>query len=91
MLAAFRWMVEEDPATGKYRWRGGFNTVLRRWHDATPELMRLTFEQNRESGRTPNALGKSRTHWSNLHTRLAKIDQEAELEALRKRLASGDA
>jgi len=84
MLAAFRWMVEEDPTKKRYRWRGGFKTVLERWEQAAPELMRLTFEQNNETGRTPNALGKSRPHWNNLHTKLAKLDQDAELVELRK-------
>jgi AIPR protein len=84
MLAAFRWMVEDDPSKKKYRWRGGFKTVLARWSDVAAELMKLTFEQNKDSGRTPNALGKSRPHWNNLHTKLAKLDQDAELIELRK-------
>lgn len=83
MLAAFRWMVEDDPSKKKYRWRGGFKSVLERWEHAAPELMKLTFEQNKDSGRTLNALGKSRAHWNNLHTKLAKIDQETELAELR--------
>jgi hypothetical protein len=88
MLASFRWMVEEDPKRKKYRWRGGFKTVLERWNEAAPELMRLTFDQNNESGRTLNALGKSRAHWNNLHTKLAKLDQDAELIELRKAAAA---
>jgi len=83
MLAAFRWMVEEDASKKRYRWRGGFKAVLERWEQAAPELMKLTFEQNNDSGRTLNALGKSRAHWNNLHTKLAKIDQAAELVELR--------
>lgn len=90
MLAAFRWMVEEDPKTHVYRWKGGFSTVLKRWDEAAPELMKLTFEANNEYGRTPNALGKSRSHWNNLHTKLAKSDQEAELHALRAQVAAGE-
>jgi hypothetical protein len=84
MLAAFRWMVEEDPETGLYRWRGGFNAVIERWEQSAAELMRLTFDQNRDAGRTPNALGKSRAHWNNLHTKLRAIDQDSELSELRK-------
>jgi hypothetical protein len=89
MLAAFRWMVEEDSAKHVYRWRGGFGAVMKRWDDAAPELMKLTFEANNEYGRTPNALGKSRSHWNNLHTKLAKLDQEAELNQLRAKVAAG--
>lgn len=88
MLASFRWMVEEDQKKKKYRWRGGFETVLERWNEAAPELMRLTFDQNSESGRTLNALGKSRAHWNNLHTKLAKLDQDAELIELRRAAAA---
>ena len=38
ILAAFRWMVEED-ASGDYRWRGGFGNVLRRWSETAPDLV----------------------------------------------------
>jgi AIPR protein len=88
MLAAFRWMVEEDQKTKNYRWRGGFKAVLERWEQAAPDLMALTFDQNRDAGRTPNALGKSRAHWNNLHTKLRAIDQDAQLKELRKRAKS---
>lgn len=85
MLAAFRWMVEEDPKSKKYRWRGGFKATLERWAAAAPDLMKHTFNQNTDSGRTPNALGKSRAHWNNLHTLLRALDQDAQLAELRKR------
>jgi hypothetical protein len=88
MLAAFRWMVEVDPKTKAYRWRGGFKAVVERWRQAAPELMGLTFDQNKDAGRTPNALGKSRAHWNNLHTKLRAIDQDAQLKELRKKALS---
>lgn len=87
MLAAFRWMVEEDPKTGLYRWRDGFGAVLKRWNEAAPDLMKATFDENERGGRTPNALGKSRPHWNSLHTKLAKLDQDRELALLRAQLA----
>lgn len=71
MLAAFRWMVEENPDTGHFRWKDGFGEVLIRWDVMAEELMRMTAQVNDELGRNPNAIGKSRSHWANLHTRLA--------------------
>jgi hypothetical protein len=72
MLGAFRWMVESK---GKgFRWRGGFNRVIERWEGSAEELMRMTAQANTELGRNPNAIGKSRNHWANLHARVAMRD-----------------
>lgn len=69
ILAAFRWMVEDGGKT--YRWKGGFNQVKQLWANSAGELMRLTKQTSDAVGRKPNALGKSRPHWSNLHARVA--------------------
>lgn len=66
ILAAFRWMVEQD-RSGNYRWRGGFGNVLKRWKESAPDLARKTFERSKELGGNSNAIGKSRTHWDTLH------------------------
>jgi hypothetical protein len=71
MLAAFRWMVEEDPKTKKIRWKGGFREVLRLWRSCAHELVKATKQANDEYGRNPNAIGKSRSHWSNLYRNVA--------------------
>lgn len=73
MLAAFRWMVEED-GKGAFKWRGGFKNVLKRWESSATELMKMTATANTELGRNPNAIGKSRNHWANLHARVAMRD-----------------
>jgi hypothetical protein len=73
MLAAFRWMVEED-RSGKAHWRGGFKEVLKRWESSAGELVRMTAQANTELGRNPNSIGKSRNHWANLHARVAMRD-----------------
>ena len=73
MLASFRWMVEED-SQGDIGWRGGFGRVLDRWESSARELLRVTADASRELGRNPNAIGKSRNHWANLHTRIAMRD-----------------
>lgn len=74
ILAAFRWMVEVNPKTGVVGWRGGFDAVLNRWNGSAEELLRMTSQANTELGRNPNAIGKSRNHWANLHARVAMRD-----------------
>jgi hypothetical protein len=80
MLASFRWMVEEDSDTGLAKWKGGFDSVLKRWEASAEELMRMTAQANTELGRNPNAIGKSRNHWANLHARVAMRDLMAHAE-----------
>jgi len=58
ILAAFRWMVEED-ADGNFAWRGGFDNVLARWKDTAPDLTCKTQERSKELGNNSNAIGKS--------------------------------
>ena len=81
MLAAFRWMVEVDPKSKKFRWRGGFKAVLKAWRDISPELLKMTYSSSSELGRNPNAIGKSRNHWANLYTRVAMRDLQAKTAA----------
>ncbi len=73
MLAAFRWYVKAK-SDGTYGWRTDFNEVLKAWEEIAAELVRATLHQSNELGRNPNAVGKSRNHWANLHTRVAKFD-----------------
>lgn len=80
ILGAFRWMVEEDPQTDEYRWRGGFENVLNLWEDSAVELMRLTLQTSLEQGRNADSIGKSRSHWSNLHSQVAKKDLMARVK-----------
>jgi hypothetical protein len=72
ILAAFRWMVEPSKDGKTFRWKGGFSRVKQLWAESAAELMRLTKQTSDAVGRKPNALGKSRPHWSNLHARVAK-------------------
>lgn len=74
ILAAFRWMVVEDKKSKTYKWNGGFNAVLRRWHESAGELVRATVEKGKEVGRNPDAIGKSRAHWAALHKTVAFRD-----------------
>jgi hypothetical protein len=79
ILAAFRWMVEPSDDEKTYRWKGGFPRVKKLWADSAGELMRLTKQTSDAVGRKPNALGKSRPHWSNLHARVANRQMMSEL------------
>lgn len=74
LLAAFRWLVEDDAASGAVRWRGGLEAVLRRWRDLAEKLVLQTAERCREVGGNADAIGKSATHWSMLHKEVALSD-----------------
>jgi hypothetical protein len=74
MLAAFRWMVEEDPNTGVLQWRGGFRNVKALWNEVGAELMRATQSTSDELGRKPPAIGRSRNHWASLYKTVTTAD-----------------
>jgi hypothetical protein len=80
ILAAFRWMVERDPKTGFFRWRGGFDGVKKLWEESASELLKMTKQASDELGRNPNAVGKSRNHWANLFARVAMRDLSARMK-----------
>ena len=50
------------------KWDGGFERVLDAWHDIGSNLMNATHNTSKELGRNPQSVGKSKNHWSNLHT-----------------------
>ena len=74
VLAAFRWMVEDDPSSGYSRWKGGFESVLERWRDAGERLVTQTIEKGREVDNNPDAIGRSPAHWGALHKEVAFVD-----------------
>lgn len=76
MLAAFRWLVTLDEE-GNAVWNGGFERVKAIWHEVGGEMMQATLQASSELGRNPNALGKSRNHWSNLYKIVALRDMMA--------------
>ena len=76
ILAAFRWYVVQDLTTMEMKWRDGFDAVVQVWRDIGAELLKATQNVSLELGRNANAIGKSRNHWANLHTRIAKYDLE---------------
>jgi hypothetical protein len=74
VLAAFRWLVDDDAATGAVKWRGGFDKVLERWRAASERLVAQTLDKCREVGDNPDALGRSASHWGSLHKEVAFLD-----------------
>lgn len=74
VLAAFRWLVEDDPSSGAVRWRVSFDKVLERWRLASDRLVALTVEKCREVGDNPDAIGRSAPHWGALHKEVAFLD-----------------
>jgi hypothetical protein len=78
ILAAFRWMVEDNPKTGQVGWRGGFKAVLNRWHETGSRLVAQTIDKSREVGRNPDAIGKSASHWGAMHKEVAFVDLMAQ-------------
>jgi len=81
ILGAFRWMVEENPATGEYQWKGGFESVIKIWETTAGVLISKTHQVSNEVGRNPNALGKSQSNWGNLFDTVGKKELEAQLAA----------
>lgn len=74
ILSAFRWYVVRDKKTLNYRWRDDFDAVVEAWQRDGAELLKQTKQMNDDLGRNPNALGKSRPHWANMHNVVAKRD-----------------
>lgn len=70
ILAAFRVFVEQDPATGKMRWKGGFAAVKKAWEELAYELVKATHNTSMEVGRSKNAIGKSRLHWDGIYQKV---------------------
>jgi hypothetical protein len=77
ILAAFRWLVEDDPSGDTVRWRGGFETVLRRWRELAPKFVQLSTDRIGEVGGSADQLGRSASHWGMLHREVALAELTA--------------
>jgi hypothetical protein len=76
-LAAFRWLLEDDPAGDAVRWRGGLETALRCWRELAEKFVAQSADRSEEVGRSADAVGKSATHWSMLHKEIALAELTA--------------
>ncbi|OBJ00366.1 hypothetical protein A5660_25065 [Mycobacterium alsense] len=70
LLGSMRWMVEIDQETDQARWQGGFESVKALWREVAAELLTQTASASQELGRDPHSLGRSRNHWSSLHSKV---------------------
>lgn len=86
MLAAFRNFVEVDEETGQMSWVGGFDAVITAWKDLGGEMMVTAKDVSQAVNYNPNAVGKNRPFWRQLHQMAANYRLEQETEALRKEL-----
>jgi hypothetical protein len=87
MLAAFRNYVELDPKTGQAHWRNGIGNVLKAWSELSPELVQETYTTTQEGSRNPDALGKNRKHWGEMHLRVKNKLQGQVVKELQAQLA----
>lgn len=86
MLAAFRNFVEYDDATGEMRWIGGFGQVLDAWKDLGGEMMVAANDVSQAVNYNPNAVGKNRPLWRQLHQMVTSHRLEVEADELRREL-----
>lgn len=77
VLGAFRWFIDEDKNAGTLSWRGGFDEILGRWRSAAARLVGQSVDRVREVGGSPDAVGKSPSHWGMLHKEVAFIELTA--------------
>ncbi len=87
MLGAFRCVVEEDRDTGYYRWKIPFAEIKAMWNELGGVLMERTQVSSEDLGRKPDAIGKSRNHWSVLYSTVTTHFLRNEMERMQKQLA----
>jgi hypothetical protein len=86
ILAAFRNFVEVDKATDVMRWAGGFDSVVRAWNTAGGEMIIAANDVSQFVNYNPNAVGKNRPLWRQLHQMMAAYRLQMETEQLRQEL-----
>lgn len=67
ILGAFRWYVTYDHDQQHLVWKVPFSQVLTAWRETGLQMLRATAEVCEDLGNNPNALGKSKSNWGNLH------------------------
>jgi AIPR protein len=80
ILGAFRAKVVKA-GNGKYAWGGGFKSVLALWQETAAELLQATLLEGQQVGLKADAIGKSRSHWPNVHRIVAFRDLQKKLDS----------
>lgn len=86
ILAAFRNFVEYDAKTGSMRWVGGFDGVVKAWNSLGGEMVVAANDVSQSVNYNPNAVGKNRPLWRQLHQMMAAYRLEVETLELRQEL-----
>lgn len=77
ILAAFRWYVKYSDDKLTMTWKMPFEEVVNAWHDVGMQLLRATADVCDELSNNPNALGKSKSNWGNLHNIIKAHDLQS--------------
>lgn len=88
-VAAFRWLVEDNPLSGDLRWRGGFDNVLLRWRATAEKIVVRTVDRLTELQHNIDALGRSASYWGMLHKEIAFVDLLAGSQPTTRRQSGG--
>jgi hypothetical protein len=90
MLAAFRNFVEIDASTGQACWAGGFDAVKKAWLDTGGEMMVLARDVSKSVNYNPNAVGKNRPMWRQLHQVVGTYRKDKVMEQKDKEMEQKD-
>lgn len=88
ILAAFRNFVESDAKQNRMAWIGGFKSVQKAWAEIGGDMMVAANDVSAAVNYNPNAVGKNRPLWRQLHQMVASRQLEIETHALRSQIAA---
>lgn len=86
ILAAFRTFVEVNETSGDAEWAGGFDAVLEAWQAVGGEMMMTAKDVSQAVNYNPQAVGKNRPFWRQLHQIAASYRLERDIEMMRSEL-----
>lgn len=86
ILASFRNCVVIGEESQTAHWLGGFDSVVALWNRIGPELVAETSSALREIGSNPDQIGKSRSHWANLHKTVKLHVQDMKMKLLEQKI-----
>ena len=88
MLAAFRNFVQFDEKRNRMSWMGGFKAVRTAWETNGGDMMMAANDVSQAVNYNPNAVGKNRPLWRQLHQMISSYQLQIEAESLRSELAA---
>jgi AIPR protein len=88
MLAALRNFVQYDAKRNRMSWIGGFKAVREAWTENGGEMMMAANDVSQAVNYNPNAVGKNRPLWRQLHQMVASYQLQIEADTLRNEIAA---